>query len=77
MTKQTKLATKFKKQHDELTANFLTGESGLTREQFDAQHAAIWAAYSQESGVPFASPLPGFQEQIDDIERRLLLLERQ
>jgi hypothetical protein len=29
--------------HDELTANYYAGTSGLTKEQFDTQHAQIWS----------------------------------
>lgn len=38
----------YKAQHDTLSESYYAGTSGLTKEEFDTQHGAIWNAMEAE-----------------------------
>ncbi len=39
---------KYRKLHDDLSASYYDGKSGLTKEEFDAQHGQIWSDMEAE-----------------------------
>lgn len=69
----------YKDLHDELTAAYYSGVTGLTKEQFDQQHAAIWDWMQQEliaAGYK-EPPVPPFdaEAEIGALKQRVNTLE--
>lgn len=69
----------YKNLHDELTAAYYSGVTGLTKEQFDQQHAGIWEALDLELiAAGYKQPqLPGFdaEAEIGALKQRVNALE--
>jgi len=42
MASEAEIRASYKLQHDELSADYYAGTSGLTKEEFDTQHGQIW-----------------------------------
>lgn len=48
MATEKEIKANYKNQHDELSASYYGGNSGLTKEQFEQQHGQIWADMDAE-----------------------------
>lgn len=48
MPTEAEIKAKYKNLHDDLSKSYYGGTSGLTKEEFDAQHGQIWADMEAE-----------------------------
>ena len=79
MTEQ-KIRNKYTKLHDKLTASHYGGTGGLTKEQFDTQHAKIWTDMETEliTGGFIQPPQPErkLAGEIDELKAKVAELEK-
>lgn len=48
MLTEIQIKAKYKKLHDDLSEAYYSGESGLTKEEFDQQHGKVWSDMEAE-----------------------------
>ncbi len=69
----------YKAQHDEFSKLYYSKSSGLTKEEFDIQHAKIWTDMESElkTASDYIEPIPprNLLTEIDDLKARLEKLE--
>lgn len=79
MLTESEIRSNYKAAHDALTSSYYSGETGLTKEEFDDWHGSIWSGLREEliaSGYLTPS-LPGrdLASEIDALKKRIGLLE--
>jgi bisphosphoglycerate-dependent phosphoglycerate mutase len=81
MPTKDKIIAKYKALHDTLSERYYGGTRGLSKEEFDAHHAKIWADMDAEliaAGYRQPpEPVRDLPAEIDDHEARLLALEKE
>ncbi len=79
MITEKQIKSKWKEQHDILSNAYYAGTSGLTKEEFDSQHGAIWEMMESdliEDGYRIIPEPPrDLVAEIDDLKARLVKLE--
>lgn len=74
------IKAKFSGKHDDLTKSYYGGESGLTKDEFDTQHAKIWSDMDAEikTASDYIKPIPtrDLATEIDDLNARVEKLEK-
>lgn len=79
MLTEKQIKTKWKKQHDILSEAYYNGTSGLTKEEFDSQHGAIWEMMESELIEAGYSQLPepprDLVAELDKLKLRVAALE--
>lgn len=68
-----------KKAHDDLSAGYYAGTSGLTKEQFDALHGSVWQRLASDliaAGHRATAVEPrDLAREIDSLKERVAILE--
>ncbi len=82
METQKEIEARYKQQHNKLTKSYYSGKSGLTKDEFDAQHAKIWGDMEAEliaNGFREApkppEPTRDLIQEIDDLKARVGKIE--
>lgn len=79
MPTEAEIVSNWKEQHNILSDAYYAGTSGLTKEEFDSQHGAIWEMMESElieagyKQIPI--PPRDLTAEIDGIKTRLVALE--
>jgi len=78
MPTEAEIKAKYKKLHDDLSESYYAGTSGLTKEEFDAQHGKIWADMEAEliteGHLKLGRPRD-LAKEIDELRTRIEKLE--
>ena len=76
---QEEIKAKYKKLHDDLSASYYGGTSGLTKEQFDTQHGKVWSDMDIEikTATDYAEPVSprNLEAEIDALKAKISALE--
>ena len=76
---QEEIRAKYTKQHNELSASYYGGTSGLTKEQFDTQHGKVFSDMDAELKMAsdYVEPVPprDLAAEIDALKVRISALE--
>lgn len=79
MLSEKQIIAKWKKQHDILSEAYYAGTSGLTKEEFDSQHGAIWEMLESElieaGYIQPREPARDLQAEIDSLKNQLATLD--
>ena len=74
------LKTVFKTTHDTLSASYYAGTSGLTKEQFDTEHAKVWKDLdiAVKGASDYVAPVPprNLEAEIDALTAKVAKLEK-
>ena len=77
---EAEVKTYYKALHDDLSESYYAGTSGLTKEQFDYEHAKIWDDMQKElileGYIIVGEPAMDIPKEINEIKGRLNILER-